>query len=106
MTKVSATRGHGAEVILHGTNYDEAHDEAQRPVRRRRPHLHPPFDDDAVIAGQGTIGLELIEQNPYRGGGGAIGGGGSDARASACAIKENNPSIRVIGVQTARSARR
>jgi threonine dehydratase len=102
MTKVSATRGHGAEVILHGTNYDEAHDEAQRLRAAGGLTFIHPFDDDAVIAGQGTIGLELIEQNPYLdavvvpiGGGGLIAG-------VACAIKEINPKIRVIGVQTAR----
>jgi len=102
MTKVSATRGYGAEVILHGTNYDEAHDEAQRRCAAGGLTFIHPFDDDAVIAGQGTIGLELIEQNPYLdavvvpiGGGGLIAG-------VACAVKETNPKIRVIGVQTAR----
>jgi len=102
MTKVSATRGYGAEVILHGTNYDEAHEEAQRRCAAGGLTFIHPFDDDAVIAGQGTIGLELIEQNPYLdavvvpiGGGGLIAG-------VACAVKETNPKIRVIGVQTAR----
>ena len=102
MTKVSATRGYGAEVILHGTNYDEAHHEAQRRCAAGGLTFIHPFDDDAVIAGQGTIGLELIEQNPYLdavvvpiGGGGLIAG-------VACAVKETNPKIRVIGVQTAR----
>jgi threonine dehydratase len=102
MTKVAATRGHGGEVILHGTNYDEAYDDArQRCTAEGLTFIHP-FDDDAVIAGQGTIGLELIEQNPYLdavvvpiGGGGLIGG-------VACALKETNPKIKVIGVQTAR----
>jgi threonine dehydratase len=102
MTKVSATRGYGAEVVLHGTNYDEAYDEARRRCTAGDLTFIHPFDDDAVIAGQGTIGLELIEQNPYLdavvvpiGGGGLIGG-------VACAIKETNPKIKVIGVQTAR----
>jgi threonine dehydratase len=102
LIKVSATRGYGGHVVLHGANYDEAFEEAQR---RRAEHsltfIHP-FDDDAVIAGQGTIGLELIEQNPYLeavivpiGGGGLIGG-------IACAMKETNPRIKVFGVQTSR----
>src|SRR5689334_16628419 len=102
MTKVSATRSHGAEVILHGTNYDEAYDEAKRRCAAGGLTFIHPFDDDAVIAGQGTIGLELIEQNPYLdavivpiGGGGLVAG-------VACALKETNPKIRVIGVQTAR----
>jgi threonine dehydratase len=102
MTKVSATRNFGAEVILHGTNYDEAYEEAQR--RRATAgltYIHA-FDDDAIIAGQGTIGLELVEQSPQLeavvvpvGGGGLIAG-------IACAVKELQPQARVIGVQTAR----
>jgi threonine dehydratase len=102
MIKVSSTREYGAEVILHGHNYDEAYEEARRRCAAERLTLIHAFDDEAVIAGQGTIGLELIEQNPYLdavvvpvGGGGLIGG-------IACAIKETNPKIKVIGVQTAR----
>jgi threonine dehydratase len=102
LVKVGATRSYGAEVVLHGANYDEAYEEARRRcVAGGHTFIHP-FDDDAVIAGQGTVGLELIEQNPYLeavvvpiGGGGLIGG-------IACAMKETNPKVRVIGVQTAR----
>ena len=64
LTKVSATKGFGAEVVLHGANYDEAYEEAVR--RSQKDHLtfvHA-FDDDAVIAGQGTLGLEILEQHP------------------------------------------
>jgi len=97
--KVSATRAYGADVILHGTDYDEACEEA---LRRRaiegRTFIHP-FDDPDVISGQGTIGLELLEQVPDIeavvvpvGGGGLIAG-------VACALKESNPNIRVIGVE-------
>ena len=97
--KVAATRGYGAEVILHGASYDEACDEAlRRRVEEGRTFIHP-FDDAEVIAGQGTIGLELLEQVPDIeavvvpiGGGGLIGG-------IACALKETNPKIRVIGVE-------
>jgi threonine dehydratase len=102
MTKVSATRGHGGEVILHGANYDEAYEEAQRRCRAGDLTFIHPFDDEAVIAGQGTIGLELLEQTPDLdavvvpvGGGGLIAG-------VACAIKERAPRVRIIGVQTAR----
>jgi threonine dehydratase len=100
--KVGATRGYGGEVILHGANYDEAFQEAVRRASEEGLTLLHAFDDAAIIAGQGTIGLELMQQNPFLeavvvpvGGGGLIGG-------IACAIKETNPRIRVVGVQTAR----
>jgi threonine dehydratase len=102
LIKVSATRGYGAEVILHGANYDEAFEEATRRSRHELLVFVHAFDDDAVIAGQGTLGLELLEQHPDLdavvvpiGGGGLIAG-------VACALKETNPSIQVIGVQPAR----
>jgi threonine dehydratase len=99
LVKVVSTRGFGAEVILHGANYDEACDEAiARCDQQGLTFIHP-FDDPVVISGQGTIGLELLEQIPDLeavvvpiGGGGLIGG-------IACALKENNPKIRVIGVE-------
>ena len=102
LTKVSATKSYGAEVILHGANYDDACEEAVRLGRQQNLTFVHPFDDDAVIAGQGTLGLELLRQYPQMeavvvpvGGGGLIGGVG-------CAIKESNPKVRVVGVQTAR----
>ena len=102
LVKVSATRGFGGEVILHGANYDEACAEAlRRSAEQGLTFLHP-FDDAAVIHGQGTIALEILEQAPEIeaivvpiGGGGLISG-------VACAIKESNPGIRVVGVQTER----
>ncbi len=102
LIKVSATRGYGADVVLHGANYDEAFEEAMRLSAAERLTFVHAFDDDAVIAGQGTLGLELLEQHPDLevvvspiGGGGLIGGMG-------CALKETNPRIKVIGVQPAR----
>jgi threonine dehydratase len=102
LTKVSATRAYGAEVVLHGTNYDEAFDQAVEQSRRDRLTLIHAFDDDAVIAGQGTLGLEILEQHPDIevivapiGGGGLIGG-------VACAVKETNPTVQVFGVQPSR----
>src|SRR2546426_3626303 len=102
LIKVSATRGYGAEVILHGANYDEAFEEAIRRSQHEHFVFVHAFDDDVVIAGQGTLGLELLEQHPDLdavvvpiGGGGLIGG-------VACALKESKPSIQVIGVQPAR----
>jgi threonine dehydratase len=102
LVKVTATRGFGAEVVLHGANYDEAYEEARRICSAQDMTFIHPFDDATVMAGQGTIGLELLEQVPGLeavvvpiGGGGLIGG-------VACAIKESNPKIRVVGVQTSR----
>lgn len=102
LIKVSATRGYGGEVVLHGANYDEAFDEAMRLSAHDHLTFVHAFNDDAVIAGQGTLGLELLEQLPDLeavivpiGGGGLIGG-------IACALKETNSRIQVIGVQPAR----
>jgi threonine dehydratase len=102
LTKVSATRGYGAEVVLDGANYDEAFAAALENARQDHLTLIHAFDDDAVIAGQGTLGLEILQQHadihalvvPI-GGGGLIGG-------IACAVKETNPSVLVFGVQPAR----
>jgi len=102
LTKVSATRGYGAEVVLSGANYDEAYGKAIELSEQDQLTLIHAFDDDAVIAGQGTIGLEILSQHPDIeavvspiGGGGLIGG-------IACAVKETNPKVRVYGVQPAR----
>jgi threonine dehydratase len=102
LIKVSATRGYGAEVVLHGADYDEAYAEATARCQEEGWTFVHPFDDEAVIAGQGTLGLEILSQFPYLeavvvpvGGGGLIGG-------VACALKEVNPKVRVIGVQTSR----
>lgn len=102
LVKVSATANYGADVLLHGANYDEACAEAVAQADSDGLTFLHPFDDDEVIAGQGTIGLELLEQLPDVqavvvpiGGGGLIGG-------VATAIKESNPAVRVIGVQTER----
>ncbi len=102
LTKVSATRAYGAEVVLHGTNYDEAFDEALRQSEHDGLTLIHAFDDNAVIAGQGTLGLEILQQHPDIevivspiGGGGLIGG-------IACAVKEINSKVQVFGVQPAR----
>jgi threonine dehydratase len=102
LTKVSATKSYGADVILHGANYDEAYEEAVRRAKKDHLTFVHAFDDDAVIAGQGTIGLEILQQHPDIeaivspiGGGGLIGG-------IACAVKETNPKIKVFGVQPAK----
>jgi threonine dehydratase len=102
LVKVSATKEFGAEVVLYGANYDAACEEATRLCAIEGMTFIHPFDDLEVIAGQGTIGLEMMEQVPELeavvvpiGGGGLIAGIG-------CAIKETNPKIRIVGVQTSR----
>jgi threonine dehydratase len=102
LVKVTRTKEYGAEVVLHGASYDEAFEEAWRRREAENHTFIHAFDDDAVMAGQGTVGLELIEQNPYLevvvvpiGGGGLISG-------IAVAMKEINPRVRIIGVQTTR----
>lgn len=99
LVKVSATQGYGGDVIQHGVNYDEAFAEAMRIREAEGLTFIHAFDDDAVIAGQGTIGLEILEQVEDLeavvvpiGGGGLIGG-------IACAVKERKPSVRIIGVE-------
>src|SRR5438105_12448126 len=64
LTKVSSTRAYGAEVVLHGANYDEAYEKAVEQSKNDRLTLIHAFDDDAVIAGQGTLGLEILQQHP------------------------------------------
>jgi threonine dehydratase len=102
LTKVSATRGYGADVVLHGANYDEAYEDAVKRSQQDHLTLIHAFDDDAVIAGQGTLGLEILQQHgeieaivaPI-GGGGLIGG-------IACAVKESHPKVEIFGVQPAK----
>lgn len=101
VAKVSATRGYGAEVILHGDVYDEAYAKACQVVEERGAEFIHPFDDEDVIAGQGTIALEIISALPFvdtvlvpAGGGGMLAG------IATCA-KQVNPRIEVIGVQAA-----
>lgn len=100
LAKVIATKSYGAEVILHGEIYDEAFEKAQELVKEKNYVFIPPYEDPHVIAGQGTIGLELFEQIPELdtvvvpvGGGGLISG-------IAIALKSLNPKIRIIGVQS------
>ena len=100
LSKVSATRGYGAKVVLHGDVYDDAYAEAKRIQAEEKLTFVHPFDDPIVMAGQGTIALELLEDLPDVevvvvpiGGGGLISG-------MAVALKTLKPSIKIIGVQT------
>ena len=99
LIKVTSARRYGAEVILDGANYDEAYEQAWARVTQGGAIFVHPFDDPRVVAGQGTLGLELLEQvegldaviAPV-GGGGLIAGIG-------LALKARRPSVRLIGVQ-------
>ena len=104
ISKVEATRGYGAEVVLIPGVYDDAAREAERLTQEHGYTFAHPFNDPLVIAGQGTIGLEILEQLPEAeqivvpiGGGGLISG-------IAFAVKHLKPECRVIGVQAAGAA--
>jgi threonine dehydratase len=99
--KVEATRAHGAEVVLEGEGVSEAHARAQAIARERGLTFVHPYDDERIIAGQGTIALEMLEEVPALdvlvvpiGGGGLIAGNAIAARAA-------RPALTVIGVEAA-----
>ncbi len=101
ISKVEATKSYGAEICLVEGTYDDAHDKAVELQKETGATFIHPFDDEMVIAGQGTIGLEILEQLPDVdaiivpiGGGGLISG-------IAYAVKSLNPNIKVYGVQSA-----
>jgi threonine dehydratase len=104
LTKVEATQLSGAEVILHGDSFDDAMNMARAMAAERGLTMIHPFDDPDVIAGQGTIGLEMLQQVPQLeavvvpvGGGGLISG-------IAVALKTLCPTLRVIGVEADNAA--
>ncbi len=99
--KVNSVQHLGGEIILHGNNYDEASDHAHKLAEEKGMAYIPPFDHPLVIAGQGTIGKEILQQHPNTpdiifvpvGGGGLI--------AGICAyVKSLNPEITIIGVES------
>lgn len=103
LNKISATRGYGAEVILKGEIYDDAYAHARELEKSQGLTFVHPYEDPLVIAGQGTIGIEILEKIPDLdliaipiGGGGLISG-------MAIAIKHLRPSCKIIGVQSAQA---
>lgn len=99
-SKVAATRGYGAEVVLHGSIWDEANEHCGKLAAERGLTIIHPFDDPQLIAGQGTLGLEIYEDWPDVelvvvpiGGGGLISG-------VSMALKSLNPRVRVVGVES------
>jgi len=104
MVKVSSTQSHGAEVVLHGQSFEDAYKYAVQLGKERSLHFIHPFDDHDVIAGQGTIGYEILKEKPDIdqivvpvGGGGLISG-------IAEYVKGFNPDIKIIGVQAEEAA--
>src|SRR5262245_55467817 len=98
--KIAATKAYGAEVVLHGSIWDEANEKAKELVRTEGLTYVHPFDDEQLIAGQGTVGLEVVCDWPDLdaiivpiGGGGLISG-------VAMAVKSHRPAVRVIGVES------
>ncbi|GAB6878107.1 threonine ammonia-lyase [Halorubrum gandharaense] len=98
--KIEATRNYGADVVLHGNTFPEAMAHARTLADDPTTRFIHAFDDPDIVAGQGTLGLELVEQVPDLdtvivpvGGGGLIGG-------VATAIKARRPDVRIVGVQT------
>jgi threonine dehydratase len=101
LVKVTSARRYGAEVILFGGSYDEAYDQACAIRDARELVFVHPFDDPRIIAGQGTIGLELLAQRPDVDAVIVPVGGGGLASGVGCAVKSRRPDVRIIGVQTA-----
>src|SRR5438552_7125630 len=99
-SKIAATRGYGAEVVLHGMIWDEANEKAKQLVQEQGLTYIHPFDDAELIAGQGTLGLEIVQDWPEVdavvvpiGGGGLISG-------VSMAVKSVVPNARIIGVES------
>ena len=102
--KIDAVRAHGGdnvEIVLHGDSYNDAYDHAVILEKKRKLTFVHPFDDPDVIAGQGTVGMEILRQHaePIHAIFVAIGGGGLIAGVSAY-VKAVRPDIKIIGVQT------
>ncbi|MDR0974963.1 MAG: threonine ammonia-lyase [Ruminococcus sp.] len=101
IAKINATEGYGAEVVLFGDGYDSAYEHAKTLAKEKNAEFIHPFDDVSVIAGQGTLGFEILRDMP------SVdvvfvpaGGGGLLAGVSFC-LKSINPRIKIIGVQSA-----
>lgn len=100
LNKTLATKGYGASVVLHGEIYDDSYAYAKQLEKEKGYVFVHPYEDEAIIAGQGTIGLEMFDSVPDLdtvivsiGGGGVISG-------IACALKALHPSVKIIGVQS------
>ncbi len=99
IAKLRGTARYGADIVLHGNGYDDAFQRATELKEEKGYTFVHAFDDPKVIAGQGTVGLELLEQNPYLEVFVVPIGGGGLAAGMAIALKEVNPRVRIVGVQ-------
>ena len=99
LPKVQATRGYGAQVTLHGSNVEDALNEALAFAERTGAVFIHPYDHPDIVAGQGTVGFEIIEQCPQVRTVVVPVGGGGLAAGIAVAIKGLDPAVRIVGVQ-------
>ncbi|MDO6707729.1 threonine ammonia-lyase, biosynthetic [Photobacterium sp. 1_MG-2023] len=102
--KVDAVRSFGGQVVLHGSNFDEAKGHAIALAEQHGYTFIPPFDHPAVIAGQGTIGIELVQQNGHLDYVFVPVGGGGLAAGVSVLLKQLMPEIKIIGVEAEDSA--
>ena len=103
IAKVSATESYGAKVVLYGDLYDDAYKKALEIVSERGAVFVHPFDDEDIIAGQGTVALELLADKPNLDAVIVPAGGGGLLAGIAFTVKNINPKIKVIGVQASRA---
>ena len=101
LAKINATRRLGAKVVVHGASLDEARAEAFAIAEREGRLFVPPFDHDHIITGQGTVGLEILEQAPEATEVLVPAGGGGLLAGIAATVKAKRPDVKVIGVQSA-----
>ena len=100
LAKVQATKGYGANVVLHGKTFDESLAKAMEIQKETGAYFVHPYDDPMVIAGQGTVGLEILEQCPDIENIVVPAGGGGLLSGIATAVKNKAPHVKVYGVQS------
>ncbi|MFX1602332.1 MAG: threonine ammonia-lyase [Promethearchaeota archaeon] len=104
VAKIQATKGYGAKVVLHGTTFDDALAHALETAKETGATFLHPFNDEDVIAGQGTVGLEILEELPEVETVAIPLGGGGLASGVSVAIKSERPEVDVFGVEAASAA--
>jgi threonine dehydratase len=104
VAKIQATEGYGAKVVLHGSTFDEALSYALEAAKKNGMTFIHPFNDENVIAGQGTIGLEILDELPDLDVIAIPVGGGGLSSGIAIAIKHHRPDVEIYGVEAASAA--